>query len=180
MLNQWSDVRGQKSAACGFAPTRRTPSASALRRGIALVDVIIGSVLLAIGLAVVIALTTRSLAVQTDGEKQLTAAWLADELLNMVLVEGPDQYPKLYDTHDHFDGPFREFEYDLTIEDLGANEPMRVTATVRWPNGREFRQVQAQSLMAVRGGDPNQEHRDPLNPIDREERYLNNEDQQQQ
>jgi hypothetical protein len=148
-------------------------------RGIALVDVMIGTVLLAIGLAVVISLTSRSLATQTDGEKRLTAAWLADELLNMVLVEGPIDYPKLYDCSSHFDGPFSEFEYDVNIEDLGPREPFRVTATVRWPSGRGYQQIQVGSMIADRGGDPTQEHRAPLNPIDREERYLDAEQQNQ-
>ena len=67
----------------------------------------------------------------------------------------------------------------LAIEDLGPSEPMRVTATVRWPSGKGIAQVQAQTLIAVRGGDPDMEHREPLNPIDREERYQALEEQQQ-
>lgn len=167
MRRQRSLVRNQRSdIACRVAS----------RRGIALVDVIIGSVMLAIGLAVVVSLTTRSLATQTEGEKQLTAAWLADELLSMVLVEGPVEYPKLYDANDRFDPPFDEFDYDVAIEDLGPSQPFRVTATVRWAGGRGIRQVQAQTLIADRGGDPELEHREPYEPIDREQRYLDREE----
>ena len=83
--------------------------ASRARRGFALVDVIIGGVLLAVGLAVIISLNSRSLANQVDGERQLTASWLADELLSMVLVNGPVDYPKMNDTSGRFEPPFEEF-----------------------------------------------------------------------
>ena len=156
--------------------TRPSPQSP---RGIALVDVIIGSVLLAIGLAVVISMTARAMAMQTDGEKQLTASWLADELLNMVLVEGPVEYPKLHDTSDRFDAPFDDYEFDVGIEDLGPYQPFRVTATIRWANGHGVRQIQAQTLIAERGGDPQMEHREPLDPIDREERYLSQQQQEE-
>jgi hypothetical protein len=147
-----------------------------VHRGVALVDVLIGAVLLAVGLAVVISLTTRSLAIQTDGEKQLTASWLADELLNLVLVEGPVEYPKLHDTNDRFGAPFDEFEYDVAIEDLGPAQPFRVTASVRWASGQGVRQIQAGTLIADRGGDPDLEHREPYEPVDREQRYLDKEE----
>ena len=56
------------------------------RKGIALIDVIIGSVMLAVGLAVVISMSSRSLLRQSNAERQITASWLADELLTMALV----------------------------------------------------------------------------------------------
>lgn len=140
------------------------------RRGVALIDVILGGVLLAIGLAVVITLATRSLKSQTDGEKRLIASWLADEFLSMVLVEGPVNYPKLYDNHGRCDPPFDEFEYDVDIEDQGLNAPFRVTATIHWPSGGGSKSVQVQTLIAERGGDPYQP-RAPLEPVDRLDRW---------
>jgi hypothetical protein len=136
----------------------------------ALIDVIVGGVLLAIGLSVVISLATRSLKTQTDGEKRLIASWLADELLTMVLVEGPVDYPKLYDNHGYCAYPFDEFEYDIDIEDRGVNATFRVTATVSWPSGADYQQIQVQTLIADRGGDPNQP-RAPAVPVDRAERW---------
>ena len=49
---------------------------------------------------------------QSSGEKQLTASWLADELLSMVLVEGPDNYPKRNDTSGRFTAPFEGFSFE--------------------------------------------------------------------
>lgn len=167
-MTQSSEVRGQRSALAGRL--RRPGHPVARHRGVALVDVIIGGVLLAVGLAVIISLATRSLRTQTDGEKQLIASWLADEYLSMVLVEGPVNYPKLYDNHGHCEPPFEEFEYDVNIEDRGLHLPFRVLATISWPSGRGNRQVQVQTLISERGGDPYQP-RAPLEPVDRIDRW---------
>ena len=140
------------------------------RRGIALVDVIIGGVLLSMGLAVVISLSTRALRTQTDSEKLLTASWLADEFLSMVLIEGPVNYPKLYDAHGRCSPPFEEFEYDVLIEDQGVGVPLRVTATVYWEGPAGLRNVQVQTLIADRGTEPN-ELRAPYEPVDRINRW---------
>ncbi len=139
-------------------------------RGVALVEVIIGGVLLGIGLAVIISLATRSLRTQTDGEKHLTASWLADELLNMVLIEGPGNYPKLFDTHGRCDPPFDEFEYDINVEDQGIGLPFRVTASVGWEATIGVRQVQVQTLISDRGREPNGP-RVPYEFVDRNNRW---------
>ena len=60
------------------AMPRRRP-----RRGFALMDVIVGGVMLGIGLAVVLTLASRAIASQAQGERQMVAAWLLDELLAM-------------------------------------------------------------------------------------------------
>lgn len=140
------------------------------RSGFALIDVIVGGVLLAIGLGAVISLTTRSLTVQTDSEKMITASWLADELLSTVVVEGPVDFPKLFDTSSRFDYPFEEFDYDVIIDDQGIGQPFRVTAVVRWAGGRGERFVQVQTLISERGGDPEQP-RAPVEPVDRMARW---------
>ena len=140
------------------------------RRGIALMDVILGALMLGIGLTVIVSLASRSISLQAQSQRQLTAAWLLDELLAMVLVEGPVTYPKLYPTDGQFDFPFEDYEYDVQIDDIGLRQPFRVTAFVRWPHGADFRQVEAQTYIAERLGDPNQ-IRKPLEPIDRIARY---------
>ena len=145
------------------------------RRGMALVDVIVGSVMLGIGLSVVLSVTSRALAVQADGEKRLEAAWLVDGLLTMVLVEGPVMYPRLYYLNGRFETPFDAFEYEIDIEDLGLRQPFRVTVTVRWPGGRGYREVVGQTYITERLGDP-LEPRAPFEPIDRMGRYYEDED----
>lgn len=148
---------------------RREPA----RRGIALLDVIVGTVMLAIGLAVVISLTSRSLVSQTDGEKRLVASWLADELLAMVVVEGPEDYPKLYDTSGRFAAPFAEYTYDLNIEYTGVITPFRVTATIGWASGDREQQIQVQTMIAPRREEVEEEEetlRAPSEPLDRETR----------
>jgi hypothetical protein len=141
----------------------------------ALLEVVIAGVLLGVGLAVVLSLVSRSLASQGEGERQLTASWLVDELLSMVLVEGPALYPRLYDTSGRFAAPFDNFTFDIIIEDQGIYEPYRVTATVRWPQGRGVREVSAQTLIADRGQEP--EIREPAEAVDRMDRWYGEDEQ---
>ena len=144
------------------------------RRGIALMDVILGGVMMGVGLTVIVSLASRSMAVQAQSQRQLTAAWLVDEMLAMVLVEGPIDYPKLYSTTGRFDFPFEDYEFEVVIDDIGLRQPFRVTAFVRWAHGDDFRQVEAQTYIAERLGDPNQ-LRMPLEPIDRLGRHYDDE-----
>lgn len=155
------------------------PRRSLARRGFALVDVIIGGVLLGVGLAAVISLSAQALRSQTDGEKQMIASWLADEYLSMVLVEGPVNYRKAFDLNGQCEPPFEEFEYDVNIEDLGIGVPMRVTATIRWDGAGNTRQVQVQTLLADRGAEPNGP-RAPFEFIDRLNRWYDIYEQQEQ
>ncbi|HWB19896.1 MAG TPA: hypothetical protein VG711_06320 [Phycisphaerales bacterium] len=140
------------------------------RGGFALIDAIIGAVILGIGLAVVISLTSRAVQRQIDGEKRTTAAWLADGLLNMVLADGPVDYGKRNDSSGRFDAPFDEFTYNVELKDQGVNVPFRVTATVSWDKDRGGGSIQVQSLISERGGDSYQPRR-PLEPVDRDAKY---------
>lgn len=146
-------------------------SPSRSRRGIALLDAIVGGVMLGIGLTVVLTVASRSLADQADAEKRITASWLADELLSMVLVEGPAAYPQLYDMSGFFDDPFGEFSYEIDIDDRGIGEPYYITAFVRWEVSRGTHEVRVETLIAQRQGEPIQP-REPLEPVDRESRYF--------
>ena len=49
----------------------------------------------------------------------------------MVVVEGAENYPHLYDTYGRFEPPFEQFEYEVIIDDQGQYEPLSVTAIVR-------------------------------------------------
>ena len=155
---------------------RQRSKTSPVRRGVALMDAILGGVMLGIGLAVILSLASRSVAMQTHGAKQITASWLADDLLSMVLVEGPVEYPRQYATHGRFDVPFENYEFSVDIEDIGLRQPFLVTATVRWPHGGDYRDVQVQTYIAERLGDPLQP-RAPVEPIDRIARYYDDEDE---
>ena len=140
------------------------------RRGVALMDAIVGGVMLGIGLAVMLSLASRAVSLQGEGQRQLTAAWLVDELLSMVVVEGPVFYPQLHPTEGAFDEPFEDYEYTVDIEDIAIGKPYRVTASVRWAHGSEWREVTAQTYIAERLGSPFQ-IREPVEPIDRIGRY---------
>lgn len=145
---------------------RRTP-----RRGFALLDVIIGGMMLGIGIAATITIASRSLVQQAEGERQLVASWLADELLNMVMVEGPDIYPKINDTVGQFEAPFELYEYELDIHDQGPRQPFRVTAYVRWPVQQGYHEVVVETIIAVRLGEE-LVPRVPITFMDREARYF--------
>ncbi len=138
-------------------------------RGLALLDVIVGGIVLAIGMTVVITLTSRAIAWQSDGERRLVASWLADELLSMVVVEGPREYGRIYDTSGRFDPPFQEYQYDLEITELNVTEPYVVTATISWEQGRSARSIQVQTYIAQRAVE--EADRKPFEPIDRISRY---------
>lgn len=160
----------------GCVAIRNPKSGIQNRRGFALVDVILGGILLSIGLAAIISLATRALKAQTDGEKQMTAAWLCDELLSLVVVDGPVNYPRQHDTSGQFEYPFQDFAFDLEITSQGNGLPYAVTATVSWEAGRGRRNVQVQTLIAERKDDPD-ELRTPEEPIDRDERWHPSEDE---
>ena len=68
-------VRRRRSSILNVRRSCRSPR----RRGFALVDVIIGGMLLSIGLAAIISMATRALKMQTDGEKMfILPAWPKD------------------------------------------------------------------------------------------------------
>jgi hypothetical protein len=143
------------------------------RAGVALLDAILGGVILGIGLTVLVSLSSRSIAAQNDGERQVVASWLADEMLNMVLVDGPVDFPRRNDVSGMFGEPFQDYAFEVAIEDVGLDLPYRVTATVRWAHGRTERFVQVQTLMAAHEQIPLP--RVPAEPVDREDRWYGEE-----
>ena len=153
------------------------------RRGAALMDAIIGGVMLGVGLAAIISIASRSLALQADGERRLQAAWLADELLAMVIVEGPKDYAEVHDTSGRFDDPFAEYTFEVEIEDQGFDQPYKVTAIVRWgdPYDRPNDSVKVETLIAQpqyteeQLADERYQQREPLEPVDREARWYDDE-----
>lgn len=149
---------------------RRKLASTGRRRAFALIDVIIGALMLGAGLAVIISLSSRSLAWQTGGEKRMVAAWLADELLTMVLIEGPEEYPHLYDVEGEFYHPFEGYFYSVNIIDNGPGTCFTVVATIGWEVGRGMEEIQIEAAIAPRGGDPDQP-REPRERVDRDQRH---------
>jgi hypothetical protein len=139
-----------------------------------LVDALLGGVLVAIGLAVILTIAGRSLATHTDGEKRLVAAWLADELLAMVVVEGPEKYPRVQEMSGEFTPPFDDFAFDLTIDGMGRDMPYRVAAEVAW-GPRDRQRVIVETIIAERRGDDEDQPREPYEPVDRDARYWDEE-----
>jgi Tfp pilus assembly protein PilV len=139
------------------------------RNGFALLDVIIGSAMLAVGLAVVISISSRSLTRQANAEQQIAAAWLADELISMALVIGPDEYEKAYPKADFFDPPFKRFSYEITFDGDSEYLPVHTVVQVFWDSaGAEHSVTLETELSRVHG---EKIDRLPAEAIDREARY---------
>lgn len=131
------------------------------RRGVALVEAVLGGVMLAVGLAVLVSIVSQSLSRQRLGEEQIVAASLIDELLNMVLVEGPDNYGRRNDLTGTFEAPFEDYSYQLDIRSQGEYEPYSVIATVRWNSAGVERQATVETMIAIRRADEQFEPRQP-------------------
>ena len=147
------------------------------RRGVALMDALIGGVLLGIGITALLSLSSRSISMQRDGERRLQAAWLADELMNTILVEGPDDYSKQFAASGRFDPPFEDFRYESRIDFQGERLPHEVTVTVTWLGGGGARRVVLDAEIAERKGeearldaDPEISRR-PRETLDRQQRW---------
>jgi hypothetical protein len=147
------------------------------RRGIALLDVIIATVILALGLGVIVSIASRSLQEQRVGERQLAASWLADELLNMVLVEGPLEYPRRHQSQGWFDPPFDQYRYEVAISRDRDIDPYDIVAMVAWvaPNGERSIEIATKIAQRQYWDDEDweiAEPRAPMEPIDRLRRYF--------
>lgn len=144
---------------------------SRTRRGVALFEVVLAAVLLGIGLSVTMSLAATALSRQGLGEHNLTAAWLADEQLSLVVMEGPKNFIQTQPTSGDYGAPFEEYSFEVEVRHISDYEPYEVTVYITWDGGdREFI---LQTKVAPRQGEPEeQEDRTPLEPIDRESLYF--------
>ncbi|MBX3354727.1 MAG: hypothetical protein KF724_03400 [Phycisphaeraceae bacterium] len=150
-------------------PTRSTaPLRLRSPRGYALIDALLGGLLLAIALVAVLSLSARSLQMERAGEEEVVAASLLDEVLSLVLAEGPVDFPKVHDTAGRFDPPFGDWEFEVLIEAQGLGDPWRVLAIVRSPSGATYR---CGTLLAPRPEDAPIIMRRPPQRLEREDRY---------
>ena len=143
------------------------------RRGWALIDVIVGGVILGIGLAAVVSIAERSLAMQQRSERELVAAQLVagrlmDGLLGEVLAVGVVDWSLARPTAGNFESPYEEWTWELDIDKQGLGDPYRVVALARDRNGAEFR---VETLMAPRPEGFEEPSRMPETPIDRQAKY---------
>jgi len=138
------------------------------RRAFALVDVVIGGVILAIGLATVVSIAERSLAMQQRSEREATAAGLLDGLLNEVVAVGVVEWQLTKAAEGAFETPFDGWNWALAIRTKGVGDPFEVVATVRDPVGGEH---SVATLVAPRPENSPDPVRIPEVPIDRQSRY---------
>ena len=143
-------------------------SAPRTRRGWALVDVIVGGVILAVGLAAVVSIAQRALAMQQRAEREVVAAALLDGLLNEVLATGVVEWQLTKLPEGSFDPPFQEWGWTVEVKAQAQGDPHRVLALVRDPVGSEHR---VETLIAPRPDDLPDPVRVPATPIDRQSRY---------
>ena len=146
---------------------RQTTSLGPARRGFALVDAIVGGVLLGLSLTAVIGLTGSAVSAQMQGEQLQTAAALADERLNLVLATGPEAYTSVFPLKGPCDPPFEMFSYEITLTPQGDGNPYFVRAEVRWKSGARPQSVGVETLVAPRVGDDPDPDRKPLESVDR-------------
>jgi hypothetical protein len=144
------------------------PAPNLLARGFALIDVIVGTIILGISLAAIMGLTGHALSAQSTGQDLQTAAMLADEQLALVLARGPDDYKRRFGTSGPCDAPFSSFRYELTFSGGAGSEPYTVTATISWsPGGGRLvrssseRSLSIQTMIAIREGDEPDPDRKP-------------------
>lgn len=125
------------------------------RRGVVLVDAIVGTILLGVSLAVMLGMLGRAISSQTRGEELQTAAMLIDEQLNLVLARGPDSYGRQFPLEGPCEPPFTTYRFVLSIDGGQVGEPYRVVATVLWSSGGRERSASCETLLAPRlGEDP--------------------------
>jgi len=144
------------------------------RRGFALIDVIIGGILLAIGLTAILSLGARSMNMHQRGEREAVAAALIDDLLSMVLADGPKDFPEVQSTNGICDDPFGDYEYRVDIDNGGSGVPYAVSVTITHLPTNDTWVVE--TLIAGKSGEEPDPDREPPEPIDREERYREQEE----
>ena len=141
-----------------------------MRRGIALFEVILAAILLGIGLSIALSLAAQSIAQQGLGERNIVAAWLADEQMGLVVMEGPQQFLRTHPTSGSYLPPFEEYSYEVEVQHVSDWEPYLVTVFITWDQGE--RNFLLESKIAPRQGEPEEyDDRRPLEFIDREAIY---------
>ncbi len=119
-------------------------------RGFALVDVIVGAVILGAALSVVIGLAGQAVTAQLRGQDLATAAMLADEQLNLVLARGPDDYERRFTSKERCDEPFDDYSYSVEIGGSGEGGPYDASVTISWDRAWGGQTLTIRTLIATR------------------------------
>lgn len=138
------------------------------RKGFALIDAILGGALLALGLAGLVTLSQRSLAMLQRGEHEAIAAAMLDELLAQVVTEGPGEFSRQREQAGRMPAPWPDWEFEVQIQSGGVGDAADVTALVRDPLGTEYR---CATRVAPHDDTAMPEERAPNEPIDRAMRH---------
>jgi len=144
-------------------------------RGFTLIEVLVAGIVLAIGMTTLLTITSRALSTQQRGEERIIAASLLDELLGSVLTEGPQDFIKLRSSSGPCEAPFDDWEYEVDIENAVGSDPFKVLARVTSPNGTPY---ECGTLIAPKLGEEPHPDRAPFEPIDREGRWLEMQDEE--
>lgn len=139
------------------------------RRAVALVDAIVAVIILGVSLSVILSLTGQAISSQRVGEEIQNAAMLADEQLNLVLTQGPDDYAKSFPIDGVCDAPFDTspaYRFKLQIDGQGDTAPFKVRCTITWDSSGRERSVSVDTLIAARTL-TNQIDRQPVDPVER-------------
>jgi len=138
------------------------------RRGFALLDAILGGALLALGLAGLVSLSQRSLAMLQRGEREAVAAAMLDELLAQVVTEGPNAFARTRSTGGRMPEPWPDWEFTVEIQTGEVGDPFDVMAMVRDPEGTAFR---CATRVAPHDDQLMPPPRAPTVPLDRDARF---------
>lgn len=136
------------------------------RRAVALLDALVAAMILGIGLAAILSLSSNALTSQAGGEQIATASMLADEQLNFVLARGPDDYAKHFPVEGACDDPFGNYRFKLEFSG-GGGEAYRVRAIILWIAGPRQQSLTIETAIAPRPGDNPNPDRRPAQPVER-------------
>ncbi|MFO0827049.1 MAG: hypothetical protein U0572_02780 [Phycisphaerales bacterium] len=153
---------------------RRQVVATGARRAFALIEVLVGGILLAIGLSAVLVIGSRALDMQRRGERDVIASALLDGILSQMLADGPKDYVDMYPLSGTCDPPFTDFDYAIEVDDGAPGVPFRVLVRVSHITGQEWF---CETSIAPKLGDEPDPDRMPEEPLDRQARYQEEEDQ---
>ncbi len=139
-----------------------------VRRGFLLADVLLASVMLAVALSIFISMSGSALSVQHMGEQIGTAARLADEQLNLVLMRGPDTYASRFPIEGPCEAPFTDYRYRLDFADGESGIPYTVAVRIDWSSARGPQSILIETRIAPRLGDDPDRDRQPEESVLRE------------
>ncbi len=143
-----------------------------MRRGVALIDVLVAALILAVGMTVTMSLASQALVSQRSSEHRITASWLADGLLGMVLAQGPRRFSMREQAEGQFEPPFEAYGFQVEIRAQDDWSPYVVRATVTWNDRNGPNETWVETLVAPRQGDEDDwSNWRPDEPVDREGRY---------